>query len=220
MMRASHIRTDNETRSRTVLLLSGFLFSLALTQCTAQTPNSGTIVAGESVAGLKLGSTLSEFQAMFPKKPNIDEDFSNMVLDGCPSSYHWVDLERGATGVYAILEDGRISQLSVKTPRFHLANGIATEYSAAQVKHLYPHGKEFVLVGSGGKDVGGRDLHYWVDSSDGLAFELYGKKRLVSGITIFGRGKEYLPDGCISPPQEWRAVDTSHSNRATESRSN
>jgi len=204
----------------TFLLLCGFLLSLASIRCIAQTPKSGIIVAGESVAGLKLGSALFDFQAMFPKKPNIDEDFSNMLLDGCPASYHWVDLERRATGVYAILQDGQISQLSVKTPRFHLANGISTEASAAQVKHLYPHGKEFVLVGSGGKEVGGRDLHYWVDSSDGVAFELYGDKRLVSAITIFEKGKEYLPDGCISPPQKWRAVKTSRTNRALEGRSN
>jgi hypothetical protein len=191
-----------------------------LTQCIAQAPKSGTIIAGESVVGLKLGSTLSDFQAIFPKKPNIDEDFSNMILDGCPSSYHWVDLERGATGIYAFLEDGQISQISVKTPRFHLTNGMSIEASAARVKHLYPHGKEFVLVGSGGKEVGGRDLHYWVDSSDGVAFELYGNKKLVSAISIFEKGKEYLPDGCISPPQKWRAVETSHINRAIESRSN
>jgi hypothetical protein len=214
-----HFRAKARTFKNRLLLLCGIMPSLIMPRCIAQTPKSGMIVPGESVAGLRLGSTLSDFRAIFPKKPDIDMDYSSVAMNPCPASSQWVDLERKATGVFVILQNDRISQISVQTPRFHLENGVSIEASAARVKHLYPHGKEFVLIGSGGKSNGGRDLHYWIDSSDGVAFELYGDKGLVSAISIFEKGKEYLPDGCISPPQEWRTVRTSHTNNATESRS-
>lgn len=192
------------------------LFLLCLSVCInacSQTPQKGVIVPGKSVAGLTLDSTLSQFFALFPKHVSVDEDYSDTNLGSCPRSYHWVDLDRDATGVYALLKDNSIFQLSIQTPRFTLKNGIGIDTSATTVQRAYPIAKKYVLRGSGSDVVGGKDLHYWIDSSNGIAFELYWNKRkqqrLVSAIAIFHRGATYLPDGCISPPQQWQEISPS-----------
>jgi len=177
----------------------------------AQTPASGIVNPGESVAGLKLGSTFTEFQALFPAHPNIDEDVQNSLQNGCPErSYHWVDIDRNATGVCALFKYGKIYQISVHTPRFSLLNGVHMDSTADEVKRVYPKGEEYVLAGSGSAVVGGKNLLYWVDKADGAAFELYWNKkanrRLVSSIDIFKAGTEYRPQGCISPPQLWKEL--------------
>lgn len=177
----------------------------------AQTPATGIVSPGKSVAGLKLGSTFSEFQATFPPHANMDEDMQNNLGNGCPDrSYHWLDIDRNATGVYALFKDGKIYQMSVHTPRFALSNGVHIDSAADEVKRAYPKGQEYVLVGSGSALVGGKDLLYWVDKNDGVAFELYWNKkaarRLVSGIDVFAAGAAYRPEGCISPPQSWKRL--------------
>jgi hypothetical protein len=197
---------------RTSRLLSLVLFCCAsMAYGHAQPPKAGTIVPGESVGNLRLGSTFSEFRAIFREHPGVDENMAGSMQDDCPDrSYHWIDLERDATGVYALFKGESIYQLSVQTPRFTLANGIGIDSSASNVEHTYPGGREYVLLGSGGEEVGGKNLLYWVDRPDGLAFELYWNKRkrqrLVSAITIFKKGLEYRPQGCISPPQKWQEV--------------
>ncbi len=177
----------------------------------SQTPINGTVIPGQSVAGLRLGSTFSEFQALFPPHPNIDEDMQNSLQNGCPErSYHWLDIDRNATGVYGLFKDGKIYQISVHTPRFGLSNGVHIDSTVDQVKQAYPAGQQYMLTGSGSAVVGGKDLLYWVDQVDGIAFELYWNKkssrRLVSSIDIFKAGTEYRPEGCISPPQSWKRV--------------
>jgi len=202
---------------------SVFLASFLVGGSIAQTPKTGVVIPGESVAGLKLGATLSDFQALFPKQPGIDEDFAGTMQDGCPErSYHWIDLSMDATGVFALFHNAGIYQLSVQTPRFSLSNGISFDSSASAVMHTYPFGKEYVLLGSGGERNGGKNLHYWVDKPAGVAFELYWNKhhqrRQVSAITIFRKGGDYLPDGCISPPQQWREVQTLHAQHLNEAK--
>ncbi len=128
---------------------------------------------------------------------------SSLRVNDCGvSGYHWVDVERGSTGVYAYTKGREITQFSVQTPRFSMQNGIRMDSSESDVKHAFPHGISYVLLHSGGAVVGGRDLVYWVDKQAGVALELYwnSKKsqRLVGGIEVFEKGTKYLPEGCIS----------------------
>jgi hypothetical protein len=189
------------------------LFCLLFATCSvthsvaiAQTlPADGLILPGESVAGVKLGSDFSSFEAVFQKHPDADEDMHD---SGCAGRvYHWVDIDRGATGVYAYIRDAKIYQLSVHTPRFALSNGIKLEVPEEQVRRAYPSGQRFVLEHSASTVVGGRDLVYWVDKGIGVAIELYWdqrkKQRLVNAIDIFPKGTDYRPEGCILPPQKW-----------------
>lgn len=169
---------------------------------------TGLIQPGKSVGEVSLESSLASFQTVFAKNPGTDEE---LPLNSCGvSGYHWVDVNLDATGVYAYLRDREIVQIAVKTPRFALPNGLKVEASEQDVKRRYPNGKGFVLLHSGSAAVGGRDLIYWVDEHDGVAFELYWNarkaSRFVSGIFIFEKQTEFLPEGCISVPQEWKAL--------------
>jgi len=167
------------------------------------------IVAGDSVAGVKLGSLLTDFKAAFPKADEI------LVDDMCHiSSYQWVDIDLGATGVYAYVKNDKIYQLSVRTPRFVLSSGVKLQVSEKQVRRLYPTGRSYILRYSGSAVNGGRDLHYWVDKLSGIAFELYWDKRdkqwRVSSIDVFPVSTEYQPEGCVSPPREWIETNKAH----------
>jgi len=170
-------------------------------------PTSGLIRPGEGVPGVDLGSKFSSFEAIFPKHDELDEDYT---YPECGRVYHWLDLDKRANGVYAYLKNDEIYLLSVQTPRFALANGIAIEASEKRVKAAYPGGRGYVLLGSASVAVGGRDLRYWVDKKKGVAFEFswYEKKkqRFVSAIDVFRRGSNYFPKGCISPPQQWQEL--------------
>jgi hypothetical protein len=186
--------------------------ALLLGTCSADSrtrPRSGLIRPGEGIPGVQLGSHFSSFEAVFPKHPGLDEDLPD-TLCGAGRVYHWLDIEKHANGVYAFLKNDEIYQLSVQTPRFALPNGLTIDASEKKVKAAYPNGRGHVLLGSGAAYVGGRDLVYWVDKKKGIAFELYWdgekKQRLVRAIDIFRKGGLYFPQGCVTPPQEWREL--------------
>jgi hypothetical protein len=178
-------------------------------QTWSQVLPHGLIVPGESVAGVKLGSSLTDFKDVFPKHTEGDQSWDDDVCGG-GSSYQWVDVDLDATGVYAYLRNNKIYQLRVQTPRFSLSNDLKLKASEENVRHIFPNGRIYVLRYSDSKVVGSRDLHYWVDVQSGIAFELYWdrthKRRLVSSIDIFPVGAEYQPEGCVAPPREWIEV--------------
>jgi hypothetical protein len=210
----------------TFLVLSAFgiaLCCLLPPKASCQALPGGAIVPGDSVAGVKLGSSLADFSAVFPKHPEFDESMADDYCGG--SSYHWLDTDFWVTGVYAYLRNDKIYQLRVQTPRFSLANGIKLDASEEKVKHLYPRGQAYVLRYSGSKVVGGRDLRYWVDSRSGTAFEFRWdgryKRRFVGSIDIFTAGTEYKPEGCVAPPREWiygELIPESKSSHPSEQR--
>jgi hypothetical protein len=176
---------------------------------TAQTPpEHGLIRPGEGLPGVHLGDNFSSFQAVFPKHPVYDEDWPDTYCGG--RAYHWLDIKKRGNGVYVYLRKDKIYLLSIQTPRFVLSNGIQIDSSEKQVQAAYPQGHKYILLGSGSAVVGGKDLIYWVIKEQGIAFELYWdssmKKRLVSAINIFKKDTEFLPEGCVSPPQEWKQV--------------
>ena len=173
-----------------------------LTVVGAQDKN--IITPGSKMGSVKIGAPLSDFKAAFKSAKSI---YGN-GLDMCGgSAYQWLDYSHSGNSVFAYAKSDKIYQLSVHTPRFALANRLKVGDSEFAVKRAYPQGKRFVLKGSGMRVVGGRDLQYWVDSSAGVAFELYWdgirKGRFVSGIDIFSASAKYLPEGCITPPREW-----------------
>ena len=190
------------------LFLAVGLCVVNLAKALGQVPDGGTIVPGKSVAGSSLGASLESFQKAFPKKDGTDED---LPTNGCGiEGYHWVDVDRGATGLYAYLKDGGVIQLSVKTPRFSLADGLKMDATKVAVERAYPRGNAYELLHSNSAVMGGKDLIYWVDEQAGVAFELYwnrkSSRRLVSGIDIFSPGAAYRPEGCISAPQSWKLL--------------
>ena len=93
------------------------LLSVLSFRASCQAPTSGTIVAGHSVAGVKLGASLADFNSVFPKHPEFDESDD---YHECGSSYHWLDIDFRANGIYAYLRHDRIFQLRDQIPRFSL----------------------------------------------------------------------------------------------------
>lgn len=185
------------------------IFCCSVSECRPQASAHVEIVPGKSVAGVELGASLAEFQKEFPRHPDADE---HNVSGACMNEiYHWVDVDNGSTGVFALLKSDKIFQLSVQTPRLSLANGIRINTSEKEIKRLYPTGHMYVLLNSGTIVAGNRDLKYWVDDGLGITFELYWAKtrrsRLVSAIDVFPAGREYRPNGCISPPQTWKRLE-------------
>jgi hypothetical protein len=195
-------------------LRSLILVAYVATSAVGVTAQVGQIVPGESVAGVRIGDTFREFAHVFPPQPRFDEEFpGNACLE---RSYHWVDIKADATGVYAYFKGGQVSQMSVQTPRFHLGSGLKTGATVQQVLQAFPRGRWSVLLHSGSTEVGGKDLTYWVDSDSGVAFSFYWdrrkKERLVFGIDIFQKSTNYLPEGCISSPQQWRELEQTSSS--------
>jgi hypothetical protein len=78
------------------------------------------------------------------------------------------------------------------------------------VRSKYRNLETYVLLGSGSKVNGGRDLVYWVDGQNGIAFEFYynskARKRRVSKIIVFEPHSDFQPEGCLSPPQQLRKL--------------
>ena len=173
-----------------------------------ETSVHGAIVPGESVAGVNLGSSLSDFQTVFPNNPRNEEKGYDSVCAG--TYYQWFDADLVATGLFVYIKDNKIYQISVQTPRFSTQNGIKMDSSESSVMRNFPNGQLYVLLHSGNESVGGRDLEYWVDSKDGIAFEFYWnrlrKMRLVGAIDIFSTASSYRPEGCISPPRQWQLL--------------
>jgi hypothetical protein len=170
------------------------------------------VLPGTSVAGVKLGDDAAHFEQVFPKHPTSDNHSpSGGVGDGCPTEiYYWSDLALETSVVTAYLNAGQISQISTQGPLFSLPNDLKTGATEEQVEREYPKGLGYVLSGSASRLNGGRNLVYWVDRAAGVAFKLTWwprkKERTVSGIDIFPKGSDFRPEGCISPPQQWKKL--------------
>ena len=150
-------------------LHGGCLDAIAQTE-----PIAGLILPKIGVAGVKLGSDPSAFEAVFPQRPGHTNSAQTGTFgEGCPDElYYWSDLDVNTSKIDAYSKHGEISQLSVFGPRFSLSNGLKTGATEQTVVRAYPNGNMYVLLYSSNKVNGGRDLHYWVEEGAGIAFEL------------------------------------------------
>lgn len=184
--------------------------STAGTHASAAPTDTTLINPGKSVGALRLGDTRERVLEIFPFKLHMDEEYS--YKDPCPiTEIHWLDRELDADGVFVYLENGRVFQIEAATPRYRTAEGITIHSSPTKVQWHYAHLRAYVLRNSGADIVGGRDLIYWVERQQGIAFELYydraARKRLVHEVIVFQPGTEFQPDGCLRPPQEWLELE-------------
>ncbi|HZS03733.1 MAG TPA: hypothetical protein VFD58_02580 [Blastocatellia bacterium] len=166
------------------------------------------IKAGQSVGKLRLGDTRERVLQLFPKKKS-DEEYN--YGPPCPrSEIHWLDFAREANGLFVYLKDGRVFQIQAETPRFSTAEGITADSPPGVVRRNYRNIETYVLMGSGSEAVGGRNLIYWVDRHQGIAFDFYYdrqlRKRYVKSVIVFEPGTEFQPEGCGADPQQWRKL--------------
>jgi hypothetical protein len=168
-------------------------------------PGTAEIIPGQSVGPLRLGDSRERSFDLFGKP---GEEYAFDAKSPCfHTELHWNDLEHeDRWGIYAYARDNRIYQIEADTPRYATAEGITSDSSPEEVRRTFPNTQAYVLLHSGSKLVGGKDLIYWVDQTAGIGFEFYyhpklDKRRLASTI-VFTPGTDFAPDGCVSPPQE------------------
>jgi hypothetical protein len=171
----------------------------------------GTIKPGQGVGPLKLGDTRNQVISVLGRKKQ-DEEYTYSGL--CPQTeIHWLDLELSGNGLFIYLRADRVFQIEAATPRYATGEGITVNSSSETVRRHYPRLQAYVLLHSGAKVVGGRDLLYLVDGRHGIAFEFYFngrvRKRQVSKVIVFEPETEFAPDGCVSPPKELRKMAAS-----------
>jgi len=167
-----------------------------------------SIVPGKSVGALRISDTYDRVIEIVGRKKE-DEEYH--YTDPCMyTEIHSLDLEKHANGLFIYLKEGRVFQIESATPRYATVEGITADSSVDFLRSKYSRLQSYVLLGSGGKLVGGRDLIYLVDKSKGIAFELYYNrklgKRLVSKVSVFEPNTEYLPEGCIARPRSLRKI--------------
>ncbi|MBI3646762.1 MAG: hypothetical protein HY233_12460, partial [Acidobacteriales bacterium] len=171
---------------------------------------SSLIVPGRSVGGLDLGDDRARTLQLFPKKPNMDEEYKYPFCGGY-SEIHWLDFEKKIDGVFVYLKAERVIQIESATPRFRTREGITIYSSPELLRKHFPEMRAFVLLNSGGTVNGGKDLIYWVDQKRGIAFELYYDRRVrnrrVWKTIVFNPGTEFQPEGCVVEPQTWHELE-------------
>jgi hypothetical protein len=145
---------------------------------------------------------------LFPKKVS-DEEYD--YAPACQTTeIHWVDLDLDANGLFIFLGSGRVTQIQAETPRFRTREEITHDSPPALVRRHYPRIETYVFLDSGGEIVGGRDLIYWVDRHQGIAFEFYydrrARKRRVKSVIVFEQGTEFQPGGCEQDRWQWRKL--------------
>jgi len=164
------------------------------------------IKPGRSVGAIQLGDTREKLIKMLGGKL---EEYSHDT----PCKYtemHWYDLNADRNGIFTYLRDDRVFQIESDTPRYRTAEGITSDALPESVRSKHRNLETYVLLGSGSKVNGGRDLVYWIDGQNGIAFEFYynskARKRRVSKIIVFEPHSDFQPEGCLSPPQQLRKL--------------
>jgi hypothetical protein len=190
--------------------------TVSLVNSALQTPVTDTarINPGVGVGALRLGDTRERALELFPKKPNYDAEYNyDQRFGPCAfTEIHWLDSAHlGRWGAFIYIKEEHIFQIAIDTPRYSTPQGITSDSSPDDVRAHYSQLQAYALLHSGTKINGGRDLIYWVDRQKGIAFEFYYDRsvdaRRVGRISVFEPGTAFQPQGCVSPPQEWRELE-------------
>jgi hypothetical protein len=186
--------------------------SILLAGPVLPSPDSKTILPGESFGPLKLGDTRETVLEFFPFKKDIDSQYAYSFCGGY-TEIHWLHLDNGgrhASDVSFFLREDLVFQIESSDSKFTTGEGIVVGTSPEKVKSYYKDVKSYVLVGSKARDVGNRDLTYWVSRTQGIAFEFayFPKlgKRQVSKIILFRSNSDFFPGGCLVPPRKWLEI--------------
>jgi hypothetical protein len=193
-------------------LLPLIVFSTYEARAIAQTRiNTSLVVPGKSVGPLALGASRGDIESVFPLKKDSDKEDSNTYSEcGTFTQINWVNFsgDRAEWGnVFIYLRDGKAFQIASALPRYHTIEGISSGSLPDLVRKHYNGLEAYALHTSGGQMFDFHDFIYWVSRDKGIAFELaYNPKqhrRFVYQVIVFEPHTEFIPEGCIFPPQEW-----------------
>lgn len=177
--------------------------------------NDGLVVPGKSIGRVQLAELLEDVYNDYPYRKEYDAIHTNGIFksDGrvieCADVFHRLPFPDDVDlFVYTI--NGRVVQVEAASPRYYLPNGVKEDETFSEVLKKFPESKLFILRGSGGEHVGGKDFVYLVDESTGLALEFRlsraKKTRTVSKFIIFPSRGHFEPETCVTPPQTYERI--------------
>ena len=187
-------------------------------------PPSGTrvtddslVVTGQSVGPVTLGITREEVEKIIPFRKNYDAfhekgDYTSRAgTISCPAVLHKSSgSKQDDFELFVYFAYDRVVQIEGNSPRYRLQNGIKYNDPFDKVRGIYPGAEMYVLKGSGGDKVGGKDFVYLVDKAAGLAFEFrYSKKvksMVLHNFIVFPQNSQFLPGACVTPPRQFELL--------------
>jgi len=188
-------------------LLLFFALSLAVRALTPLEPQGGSgptvIVPGKSVGLLQLGDTRERAFELFPRKPNMDQEWQEG--GGCGTTINWLDKKRQTVvgNVFIRIRNGRAFQIDSRTPSFQTSEGITIRSSPQEIRKTYSGLRAYILSEGFSGASGGYPLIYWIDAERGIAFA-FGQSRkdqkpYLDSISVFEAHAEVCPQ---YPPLE------------------
>jgi hypothetical protein len=157
-------------------------------------------------------SVRADVEHVFPLKKDTDMEVTYSEC-GTYTEISWVDFRGRRTewgNVFVYLRGGRVFQIGSALPRYHTIEAIRNGSLPDLVRKHYDGLEAYALRSSGGQIFDFHDFIYWVSRDKGIAFELaYNPKkhrRFIYQVIVFEPHTEFIPEGCVVPPQEWNKL--------------
>ncbi len=183
--------------------------SNSLEQHEAPSQDEMSLIApAKRVGPFSLGETKDKLMSALRLKGGHLEQYEYDRTPTCDqrAEVHWLD-QNAFSGVFIYLRDDMVIQIESGTPNFHTSDGITVDSDPNEIRSHHKGLRYFLLEHSDSDLVGGRDLIYWVDAGQGIAFETYynrkKRRRKISLISVFRPNTEFRPSTCVEPPQKW-----------------
>jgi len=170
------------------------------------------IVPGRRLGTLKLNDTRQRALELFPRKPQIDQEYRYESFCVCGTEYEWVNLSPDDYGANMFIQfkDGLVSQIGSMLRKYHTSGGITVDSQPEEVRRQYEGLRAYVLFGTASRAVGDRPLTYWVDWKKGIAFSFgYDRdrqRRSIDKIIVFKPKGVFCPEGETSTPPNWQEI--------------
>lgn len=169
------------------------------------------ILPGEQVGSLKLGDPPERAFELFPRKPNIDSEFTYSKSHPCGTEYHWLDLDHPQGGYLDIrYKDGKVFQIDTADFRCETREGLKVNSTPDDVRTYYSNLRAYVLFGTASRATGDRPLVFWLSAETGIAF-VFGYNpelddRGLAGISIFNPSGQFCPEGRTTDSPGWQEL--------------
>jgi hypothetical protein len=174
-------------------------------------------VPGRSVGPIILGMSREEVEKIIPFRKNNDAFQKRGYYTSaggtiiCPAVLHKSSVSKQDDfELFVYFDYDRVVQIEGNSPRYRLQNGIKYEDRFDTVRKVYSNAEMYVLKGSGGDKVGGKDFVYLVDKATGLAFEFrYSgkvKSMVLHNFIVFQPNSQFLPATCVTAPRQYELL--------------
>ena len=180
-------------------------------------PDNFLVVAGESIGAIHLNDKLEDVFKIFPFIRNYDALHKESVYKTPEGIFECAGVFRKNIfngqfdrAVAFYYKNESVVQIEGESSKFYMKNGIKSGDSLSSLLKKCKECKTYILKGSGGEKVGGKDFIYLVNEQEGVAFEMrYDKKqkrRTLDRFIVFNKNSPFLPETCVTPPQSFEAI--------------